>query len=90
MTPDPSEQMLIPHDQAFHLPAEYAQVAADLGYVHLLYPCPEGTHEFDEAVAAEAERQILGDLANWKPTGLLNVLDVLGIESGDEMDRRIP
>lgn len=81
-TPGPSEQMLIPHDQAFHLPAEYAQVAADLGYGHLLYPCPEGSHEFDEAVAAEAERRFLGDpgdLDDWKPTGLLNTL---GVEPG--------
>jgi len=30
-------------------------------------------------VQAEVERRMLGDLGNWKPTGLLNVL---GVERG--------
>lgn len=46
--PDLSEQMLIPHDQAVHIAPEYAQVWADLGYGHLLYPCPEGAHDDDD------------------------------------------
>lgn len=42
---DPSEQLLIPHDQALHVAPEYAQAFADLGYGHLLHPCPEGSHD---------------------------------------------
>jgi hypothetical protein len=41
---DPSEQLLIPHDQTLHIAPEYAEVLADLGYGHLLHPCPEGAH----------------------------------------------
>lgn len=36
--------------------------------------------DVEAEVAVEVERQMLGDLENWKPTGLLNVL---GIEPGD-------
>lgn len=33
-------------------------------------------------VWAEVERQMLGDLSNWKPTGLTGMSGVLGIEPG--------
>jgi hypothetical protein len=31
-------------------------------------------------VAIEVERRFLGDLSNWKPTGLMGMSGVLGIE----------
>jgi hypothetical protein len=40
--------------------------------------------EFDELVADEVERLMLGDLSNWKPEGLSGMAGVLGIDPDDD------